>query len=208
MKRSYKQNCALAHALDMIGDRWTLLIVRELLCGNRRYGELVNNLQGIGTNLLATRLKEMEAGQLILKDKQGYTLTASGLKIEPIVLEMVRFGLALKLDNNDEYLSRPEWDCVALKAMYKPDIGAPLEGRFVLELDAQPFLIDRLDDTIKITAEDFSNPKTRVKLKITTARKLSSGALTIEQGLSRGLVKIEGSEQLLRPLLQSFGILI
>ena len=206
MKRSYKQNCALANALDRVGDRWTLLIVRELLCGNRRYGELVNNLQGIGTNLLATRLKEMETSGLISKDKEGYGLTASGLNIEPMVLEMVRFGLGLKLENNEEYLTRPEWDSVALKAMYKPEFGAPLEGRFVLQLDEQPFLIDRQGETIKITAEDFSSPKTRVKLKISTARKLSAGKLSLAQGLSRGLVKVKGAEQYVSSLLRSFGL--
>ena len=60
-KRSYKQLCGLALALDRVGERWTLLIVRNLLAGAARYGDLARDLPGITTNLLAKRLKEMEA---------------------------------------------------------------------------------------------------------------------------------------------------
>ena len=81
-KRSYQQNCALAYALDLLGERWTLLIVRELLIGPRRYGELLDNLTGIGTNLLADRLRELQAQGLIEKHGQRYELSEPGRLIE------------------------------------------------------------------------------------------------------------------------------
>ncbi len=66
-KRSYRQYCSLARALDLLGERWTLLIVRELLSGPRRYRELLDNLPGIGTNLLAARLRELEGVSIVRK---------------------------------------------------------------------------------------------------------------------------------------------
>ena len=64
-KRSYNQYCAIAYALDVVGERWTLLIVRELLTGPKRFTDLVNNLPGIGTNLLSARLKHLEEWEII-----------------------------------------------------------------------------------------------------------------------------------------------
>ena len=59
-KRSYNQYCSIAYALDVVGERWTLLVVRELLTGPKRFTDLLNNLPGIGTNLLSARLKHLE----------------------------------------------------------------------------------------------------------------------------------------------------
>ena len=64
-KRNYHQFCAIAHALDIVGERWTLLVVRELLMGPKRFTDLLSNLPGIGTNLLAARLKELEEQGII-----------------------------------------------------------------------------------------------------------------------------------------------
>ena len=68
MKR-YDQYCPIAHSLGLVGERWTLLVVRELLHGPKRYTDLVDHLPGIGTNILAARLKELEAGGLVEKRK-------------------------------------------------------------------------------------------------------------------------------------------
>ena len=64
-KRSYQQHCALARALDLVGERWTLLLVRELLTGPKRYRDLTRNLPGMGTNLLATRLRELQDADIV-----------------------------------------------------------------------------------------------------------------------------------------------
>ena len=84
--KSYRQYCALARGLDVIGDRWVLLIVRELLNGPRRYGELTNGLPGIATNLLADRLRTMQASELIAKtDDDRYELTEWGDGLHEVV---------------------------------------------------------------------------------------------------------------------------
>lgn len=101
-KRSYKQFCSIARAMDVLGERWTLLVVRELLLGPWRYSDFLNRLPGITTNLLAARLKDMEANGLIQKFQQAsvgsphvYELTELGWKLEPVILSLANFGLTL-----------------------------------------------------------------------------------------------------------------
>src|SRR5689334_7180685 len=98
-RRSYKQFCGLAKALDVVGERWTLLLVRDLILGPRRYGDLLNGLPGLTTNLLASRLKEMEATGLIEKRKLPapassvvYQLTKPGKELEPAVMALAAWG--------------------------------------------------------------------------------------------------------------------
>jgi DNA-binding HxlR family transcriptional regulator len=98
-RRSYQQTCGVARALDVVGERWTLLIVRNLLLGPRRYSDLLAELPGITTNLLAKRLQDLEAAELVEKGAQPgtvrYQLTARGLGLEPVVMELGRWGWPL-----------------------------------------------------------------------------------------------------------------
>jgi DNA-binding HxlR family transcriptional regulator len=96
-RRSYQQFCGLARALDRVGERWTLLIVRNLLLGPRRYSDLLRELPGITTNLLAKRLKELEGLGILQRDSgpgraEAYALTELGEALEPAVMELARWG--------------------------------------------------------------------------------------------------------------------
>src|SRR3954471_12739272 len=99
-RRSYEQYCGLAKALDVVGERWTLLIVRNLLLGPQRYSELLRGLPGITTNLLAKRLQEMEADALIAHGEAGTDapasrLTSVGRDLEPAIHALGRWGWGL-----------------------------------------------------------------------------------------------------------------
>jgi len=123
-KRSYKQNCALAQASDLIGERWSLLLVRDLLISPRRFNDLQNSLKGIGSNLLASRLKELEAAGIIERQAVGagghvYALTESGKALEPALLSLVRWGLAYGPENQKDYHHQDDWDLLALKALFQ-----------------------------------------------------------------------------------------
>ncbi len=126
-KRSYRQNCPLARAIDVVGERWTLLLVRDLLVGPRRFRDLVRSLKGIGTNLLASRLKDLEAAGLIeRRGEQGYALTRSGEALEPAVLALVRWGLVHGPGNQPGDYHEDEWDLVAIKALFQPQRAGDL----------------------------------------------------------------------------------
>ena len=137
-KRSYKQNCALAQASDLIGERWSLLLVRDLLLGPRRFNDLQTSLKGIGTNLLATRLKDLEAADIIERRARGagghvYALTESGKALEPALLALVRWGLAYGPENQTSFHHQDDWDLVALKALFQarraPDLSVCVQFR-------------------------------------------------------------------------------
>ena len=126
-KRSYGQNCALARGSDILGERWTLLLIRELLIRPCRFRDLAEGLAGIGSNLLATRLRELESEGLVEKEDPGkprsaYRLTAAGRGVEPLVLELIRWGYRhARARPGDLHLHLHHWDLLALKAFFSPD---------------------------------------------------------------------------------------
>ena len=137
-KRSYRQNCALALTADLVGERWSLLLIRDLMVGPRRYKELNQSLQGMGTNLLASRLRELEAAGIIEKQQSDrgahtYALTNAGSALEPAILALVRWGLTHLPDRIEDYYHQDDWDLVALKAAFDPDRanGMTIRTQFV-----------------------------------------------------------------------------
>ena len=134
-ERNYNQNCALARASDLLGERWTLLIVRDLLIAPRRFGELETRLKGMGTNLLAKRLKDMRLAKLVVggEARSSYRLTEMGSALEPMVLQLVRWSLHwVQGTSAPAGLHFPDWDLLALKSLFVPDpkMRCPLVARF------------------------------------------------------------------------------
>jgi DNA-binding HxlR family transcriptional regulator len=99
MAKHYDQYCPVAHALDVVGDRWALLVVRELLQGPKRYTDLSDGLPGIGTNILAARLRDLEAAGVVTKNtlpppaaSRVYELTDYGVALKPVMRELALWG--------------------------------------------------------------------------------------------------------------------
>ena len=98
-KRSYDQYCPVAHALDLVGERWAMLVVKELMHGPQRYTDLAEHLPGIGTNILAARLRSLEECGVIAKRKlpppaasRVYELTDYGRELKPVMRELALWG--------------------------------------------------------------------------------------------------------------------
>jgi len=206
MKRNYKQNCALAHSLDLVGERWTLLIVRELLISPRRYGQLSDNLPGMGTNLLATRLKELAASDLIEKVNEAYQLTPRGKELEPVVHAMVRFGMAINVKPASEELHRPEWDAVALKALYQPQCDKGLRGRYLFELNGVPFCIDKSSSGLTVTQTICDDPKAGLSLSKEVGRQIAAGELSVAAAIESGALIVSGNKTQAQRLMCAFGM--
>jgi DNA-binding HxlR family transcriptional regulator len=127
-KRSYHQFCPLAYSLDVVGERWTLLIVRELLFGPRRYTDLINGLPGIGTNLLARRLKDLEQAGVISQralpppaSSTVYELTARGRGLQPVIAALADWGqVYLQMPPPDEDFMGPVPLMGALRMLFNP----------------------------------------------------------------------------------------
>jgi DNA-binding HxlR family transcriptional regulator len=107
--KSYRQYCGLARALDVVGDRWALLVVRELLEGPRRFNELLDGLPGIATNLLVDRLRALEARGVISREADGrYALTEWGSGLHEAIYALGRWAGPLMTDRGDAAF-RPQW---------------------------------------------------------------------------------------------------
>lgn len=123
--RSYDEYCALAKSLDVVGDRWTLLIVRELaLQGPCRYTDLRNGLPGIATNLLAARLRELEQAGIVAREEAPppiattlFELTPRGEELRPTLEQLTRWGLPLMTEQDPEEAVRSHWLAWAIELM-------------------------------------------------------------------------------------------
>src|SRR5215210_46599 len=134
MRRAYDQYCGIAHALDLVGERWALLVIRELTRGPMRYTDLVDHLPGIGTNILAARLRDLEAGGVIARRQlpppaasRVYELTEYGRALKPVLRELGLWGArSLGPPTHEEELF-PGWLANVIDTVLSP-VAPP--GRF------------------------------------------------------------------------------
>lgn len=165
--RSYDEYCAMAKSLDVVGDRWTLLIVRELaLRGACRYTDLRNGLPGIATNLLAERLRELERAGVIAREDAPppiatalFRLTPWGEQLRPVLEGLIRWGVQLMVEQNPGDAVRSHWLAWALELMLsdrQPD-GSP----FTIELQTgdRPIVIEARDGAIRSRLGPADNPE-------------------------------------------------
>jgi len=155
--RSYKQYCALARALDVVGDRWTLLIVRELLIGKScRYTDLRNGLPGIATNLLADRLRELEQAGLVNREEAPapiattlFQLTSRGRELEPVLMELGRWGAPLlaKAARKDAFCTH--WLSLPLKLHLVDETPEGPPVSIDLRTGDEPMTIEAVDGAVK-----------------------------------------------------------
>jgi DNA-binding HxlR family transcriptional regulator len=154
--RSYDEYCAIAKSLDVVGDRWTLLIVRELwIRGPSRYTDLRNGLPGIASNLLADRLRELERAGVVAREDAPppiatalFSLTPRGEQLRPVLEGLIRWGAPLMTEQSPEDVVRSHWLAQALELMLsdrQPD-APPLT--LELETGDQPIVLEAQDGSI------------------------------------------------------------
>src|SRR5215207_1268689 len=129
--RSYGQYCGVTTAVELIGERWAMLIVRDLLVGPRRYTDLKQGLPRIPTNILSARLKELQEGGVVRRAplyRTGlvYELTPYGRRLEPIVLALGRWGFEQMGEPGPDDVITPDSLTMALRTAFRPDAAASL----------------------------------------------------------------------------------
>jgi DNA-binding HxlR family transcriptional regulator/putative sterol carrier protein len=206
--RSYQQSCSLARALDTVGERWTLLVVRELLIGPLRYGEIQDRLPGIGTNLLADRLRHMEklglAEKLPGNGGHLWGLTAAGMGLEPALMALIRWGMKTRLPSRPGEISRTEWDLIAMKALFVPGQADGLEGTFQLVLNAFPAVLTIRSSGLEITRGWAETPGATIHMDSSTGWRLATGSLGRPEAVATGRLKISGNRGAAERLLDCF----
>jgi DNA-binding HxlR family transcriptional regulator len=129
--RSYGQYCGVTTAVELIGERWALLIVRDLLVGPRRYTDLKQGLPRIPTNILSTRLKELQEGGVVRRVPLAncglvYELTPYGRELEPVVLALGRWGFAQMGEPGPDDVVTADSLTMALRTAFRPEVAASL----------------------------------------------------------------------------------
>ncbi len=129
MARTYNQDCILAHALDLLGERWTLLIIRDLFLGPQRFGDLQAGLPGIGANLLSKRLKELEEAGLIAapgpaETRGHYRLSPTGEAMRPAIRSLMYWSICYFMEHPD---SAPARDCIYSDNLQPDSVALAIE---------------------------------------------------------------------------------
>ena len=146
-ERSYRQFCGVARGLDLVGERWALLVVRELLLGPRRYTDLAGGLPGVSTNVLSTRLRQLERSGVVQRRvlpppaaSAVYELTPYGRDLEPIVLALGRWG-ARSLGPHGEEALCSHWLALALKSFFHAEAAGGVSAVYEVRLREGSFRI-------------------------------------------------------------------
>lgn len=202
-KRSYGQHCTVARALDVVGERWTLLVVRELSTGPKRYKDLLEGLPGIGTNLLADRLKSLAREGLLRRGtlpppagSSVYELTSLGRSLEPVIAALSRWGAGLMDTPREEDDLRAGWAAVAVRAaLARGPADGP--GTYELKIDGEAFHMRVGDGEVECVGAwqgSAPSPDLEVVGDSETFVAVTSGRLSPEEAVESGALRAEGQE--------------
>lgn len=205
MSRSYGQYCGLARALDVVGDRWNLLIVRQLLVAPARYRQLAEGLPGIATNLLADRLRDLEAAGVIerhLADHDEhvvYGLTAWGAELRGPIEGLIRWSTPMMVRGSEGDSFQPEWLLIALPAIFSGRVPAKWPATIGIAVDGQVIQAHATESGIEVAPHDGRELDAVISADAQIVLGLAVGMLNLDQ--VRGIVAIDGDEATVRDIL-------
>jgi DNA-binding HxlR family transcriptional regulator len=206
--RDYGQYSGITRAMELVGERWALLIVRDLLVGPRRFGELAAGLPRIPSNILTARLKELQAAGILRRAPRSrvlvYELTPYGRELEPVVLALGAWGFKAMGDPRDEQVITPDSMTMDLRTAFRPEVAAALPATsYAARLGTAELLI-RVDGT----ELDVARGDGAVDLAFATGhdiRRLISGELPPETAIATGTVEVlRGRSELLGRFTSTF----
>jgi len=204
MGRSYGQYCGLARALDVVGDRWNLLIVRQLLVAPARYRELLDGLPGVATNLLADRLRDLETAGVVERRlaEEGnaivYALTPWGAELREPVEGLIRWSTPLMARGPGDDRFRVEWLALALPALFAGKKAAHRSSTVGIAVDGQLLQVRATRSGIEVSPHDGRDLDAVVHADPAIVLGLAAGALTLDD--TPGLVDIDGDEAAVRAI--------
>ncbi|HZI10114.1 MAG TPA: helix-turn-helix domain-containing protein [Myxococcus sp.] len=199
--RSYEDPCGIARALDLIGERWALLIVRELVLGPKRFTDLKAGLVGASPNVLSQRLRELEDGGVIRKLKTGaaaYELTEWGRELHPVLLQLGRWGARSS--------ARPKGPLgvdallVALEATFVAERAEGLSATYELRLGEERFSAEVSEGAIALTRGAPRKPDAVIATDAATLRALVFG----DAALEGAPVELSGDKRVARAFFRLF----
>ncbi|MFD9549283.1 winged helix-turn-helix transcriptional regulator [Nocardia salmonicida] len=211
-RRSYDQFCGLAHALDVVGERWTLLIVRELMSGPKRYSDLAAALDGIGTSLLAARVKQLESEGVVRRRLLDppvasvvYELTTRGHELARAMVPLALWGARhfMSAERAPEESFRAEWALVFLADRLNSATPANLNAEYEFHIDDSVARLRVSDGEVDVvTGNGGTSADAVLRCDSATAAALAGGRTTLADAITAGLIQAEGQPELLAELLE------
>jgi len=208
--RTYRDLCGIARALDVVGERWALLVVRELLYGPKRFADLQRGLPGMSQNVLTQRLRDLEASGVLVRRRglppvmgQVYELTGSGRELEPVLLALGRWGSPLPPGPDSAEELSPDALVVALRTTFRPDPAVNIRGSIELHLPDDAFVLTVRNQHLS-AARGTRATEAELAASVRTVQDLVFDARPLDDALLTGDARAEGDTALLRRFLVSF----
>jgi DNA-binding HxlR family transcriptional regulator/putative sterol carrier protein len=201
-RHSYEQYCGLARALDLVGDRWTLLIVRELVPGPRRFTDLVEGLPGISRKLLTERLRQLEGDGILTREelpppaaRQVYELTTEGRDLAAALAPLIGWGLRRLGGRTPEQRVDGRWAAVGMAALADREAarGVSETYQYFVGDSAFHFAVD--DGSIELRDGRAEEPAVTLSTDADTGADIMAGRITESSAASAGALTVTGDPQ-------------
>jgi DNA-binding HxlR family transcriptional regulator len=207
--KRYGQFCSVARALDRLGDRWAMLVVRELLLGPKRYTDLLDGLPGVGTNVLSVRLRELEEAGILAREKLPppaastvYVLTDDGVALRPVVDALARWGLRLMDRPEHGEARRTSWLVYSL-AVCKPPTGMRDEDELEVRVDHEPHTLTVRDGRFEARQGAAANPLAVIEAPLGALFRLARGQATRAELERDGQISLDKDRRTARRFLDA-----
>jgi DNA-binding HxlR family transcriptional regulator/putative sterol carrier protein len=197
-KRTYDQFCPAARALDILGERWTLLVVRELLFGAKRYTDLLTGLPGIGPDMLAARLKTLEAHGIVERRRLPppaastvYELTERGRGLGPVLRELFRWGLELLVPREQDSF-KASWVLGVMQASFRPQLALGLDETYAFRIDDDDLYAHVKDGTAEFHEGPADQPTVAMVSDSSTFIAIATGRLSLRDAVAQEMAQLTG----------------
>jgi DNA-binding HxlR family transcriptional regulator len=197
VNRSYGDQCGVARSLDVIGERWALLIVRELLLGPKRFNDLLAGLTGASPNVISQRLRDLTASGVIRHRDLGpparvrvYELTDWGRELEPVVLHLGKWGTRAPLPEG----ARWGLDSLLLALQATAD-AAVVNGRYELRVGPEVFTVDGTSGSVRVRRGTADRPEAALTTDADTLHAVVLGKRPIADTVESGDLRLDGDPQ-------------
>lgn len=209
-RRTYDDGCAAAHALDLVGERWALLVVRELVLGPKRFTDLRAGLPRVSPNVLAQRLGELERVGVVRRRKlpppaasRVYELTEWGMELEPVIISLGRWGARSPTKPRDAELGVDSL-ILSFRTMFDSQAAQDLNATYELRFGEDRFRIEVADGGFEIERGIAEHPDATIETDSNTLAALVYENYSLSEALSSGDLKIEGDESAVECFLTLF----
>jgi DNA-binding HxlR family transcriptional regulator/putative sterol carrier protein len=199
--RSYRDACRFASALDVVGERWALLVVRELLLGPKRFTDIRAGLPGASPNILSERLRELEAGGVIRRRKLAppagswvYELTEWGAELEPVITRLGSWGARSPLPPSGTRIG-VDSIALALRSLFDPERAGDLSAVYELRVDGTRFRVTVGGGEIELARGAAAAPDLTIEGEPDDLAALITGQVELDSALDSGAIRIEGGRR-------------